>query len=109
MAREPASEPEPPPASKGETEKPGSRLVVVELARRRSPRQVKRLRSGRGKLVADIEDVIDELVKSGTIERGSAPVVIVVREVSAHPIWGVYDGDDHCDDDDEDDDDDDYE
>jgi ABC-type Zn2+ transport system substrate-binding protein/surface adhesin len=88
-----------------------SQLVVVELARRRSPEQVKRLRKGRGKLVIDIEDALEELVKSGTINTDAQPVVIVVREGSAPLLWALdqddddEDEDDHDDDDDEDEDD----
>jgi hypothetical protein len=85
-------------------EKKAKPLVVVELARRRNPEQIRRLRKGRGKLVHDIEDAVEELVQSGTIKADSQPVVIVVREVSPTPLlWAGYDDDD--DDDDENDDD----
>ena len=93
-----------------ETEKHGkSPLVVVELARRRSPDQVRRLRKGRGKLVIDIEDTVEELVKSGTIKAEAQPVVIVVREAALPLMWALdYDQDeDEQDDDDEDEDEDD--
>jgi Family of unknown function (DUF6200) len=90
-----------------ETEKHAkSSLVVVELAKRRSPEQVRRLRKGRGRLVTDIEDAVDELVKSGTIKSGTQPVVIVVREATL-PLLSVLEDveDDDEDDDDEDEDD----
>jgi Family of unknown function (DUF6200) len=90
-----------------ETETHGkSPLVVVELARRRTPDQVRRLRKGHGKLVTDIEDTVEELVKSGTIKAEAQPVVIVVREAA---LWALdYDPDeDEEDDDDEDEDEDD--
>jgi hypothetical protein len=84
-----------------------SRLVMVELARRRSPEQVRRLRRGRGKLVADIEDAVEELVKSGTIKADAEPVVIVVREAALPLLWALdYDEDEDEDDEDDDDDDD---
>lgn len=88
-----------------------SRLVVVELARRRSPEQIKRLRKGRGRLVDDIDDTINELVKSGTIGPEAQPVVIVVREASASSsLWPLgQDDDDEEDNDDDDDEDDDDE
>ncbi len=94
----------------------GPQLVVVELARRRSPDQIKRLRKGRGRLVDDIDDTLVELVKSGTISADAQPVVIVVRETMASSLlWplGLDENDDDDerdedeDDDDEDDDDDD--
>jgi Family of unknown function (DUF6200) len=86
-----------------ETEKHAKSLVVVELAKRRSPEQVRRLRKGRGRLVTDIDDAVDELVKSGTIKSGTQPVVIVVREATLPLMWALDEDDE--DDEDEDDDD----
>jgi hypothetical protein len=60
--------------------------VVVELSRVRPPDQVKRLREGRGKLMRDIDDVIEELTESGTVKPGS-PLVIVVREAAPPFAW----------------------
>lgn len=83
-----------------------SQLVVVELARRRSPEQVRRLRKGRGRLVTDIDDAVAELVKAGTIKAETQPVVIVVREATLPLQWALdYDEDEDDDDEDEDDDD----
>jgi hypothetical protein len=80
-----------------------SQLVVVELARRRSPEQVRRLRRGRGKLVTDIEDAVEELVKSGTIKSDTPPVVIVIREATLPLLWAFdYDDDEEEDEEDED-------
>jgi nitrous oxide reductase len=91
-----------------ETETHGkSPLVVVELARRRSPDQVRRLRKGHGKLVTDIEDTVEELVKSGTIKAEAQPVVIVVREAALPLMWALDEDEEDDDDDDEDEDDDD--
>jgi hypothetical protein len=82
-------------------------LVVVELAKRRSSEQIRRLRKGRGKLVEDIEDAVEELVHSGTIKADTQPVVIVVREAWPTPLlWAGYDEDDDDEDDEDDDDDD---
>jgi hypothetical protein len=80
-------------------------LVVVELSRRRSPEQVRRLRKGRGKLLMDIEDAVDELVKSGTIKSGTQPVVVVVREATLPLLWALDYVDDEEEDEDEDDED----
>lgn len=57
-------------------------FVVVELAKLRTPKQVKRLREGRGKLVADIDEVVSKLIEAGTIKANTQPVIIVVREES---------------------------
>ena len=91
---------------KPEHKKSSGSLVVVELAKRRSPEQVRRLRKGRGKLVSDIDEVVNELVEAGTIKADTPPVVIVVRESSASLLWSALDDDDDEDNDDEEEDDD---
>ena len=59
MATQPATKEE---HERAPTEKHGkSSLVVVELAKRRSPEQVRRLRKGHGKLLTDIEEAVEEL------------------------------------------------
>src|SRR5262245_6059279 len=60
-------------------------LVVVDLGKRQSPKQVKRLRKGRGKLVRRIDDIVGELIEAGTIKASAQPVVIVVRERTPLP------------------------
>ena len=92
-------------AAETPNEKP--RLVVVELAKRRTHDQVRRLRKGRGKLVTDIEKVLEELASSGTIDGAAQPVVIVVREASLMPLLDLDGSDDDEDEDDEDEEDDD--
>ncbi len=57
-------------------------LLVIDLDRRQTPKQVKRLRKGRGKLLGRIEKIIDELVEAGTVKSDAQPVVVVVREES---------------------------
>ena len=89
--------------------------MVVELSKVRSHEQVRRLRRGRGRLATDIEEVVNELVQSGTIKADTQPVVIVVRESTASLLWSELehdldededeDGDDDYDEEDEDDDD----
>jgi hypothetical protein len=90
------------------TEKPN--LVVVDLSRRQSPKQIRRLRKGRGSLITRIDEIVEELVHSGTVKADAQPVVIVVREKVTLP-WPfanleLEDEDEHDDDDDDDDDDD---
>lgn len=82
MAQQPGTA-EPRSQAKEGQEKP--QLVLVELAKRRSPKQVRRLRKGRGKLMADIDDVIADLTEAGTIKAGAQPVVVVVREMVPLP------------------------
>lgn len=69
-----------------EQEKPRD-LLIVELSKRRSSGQIKRLRKGRGKLARDIGEVVDDLIASGTIKSGTPPVVIVVREQADTMFW----------------------
>lgn len=76
-------------------------LVVVELAKRRTPEQIKRLRKGRGKLLSDIDEVVGELLEAGTIKANTQPVVIIVREAQALP-W-PFSADDSDDEEDADD------
>jgi hypothetical protein len=57
-----------------------SQLLVVDLGKRQSAKQVKRLRKGRGKLVGRIDQIVADLVEAGTVKAGAQPVVIVVRE-----------------------------
>jgi hypothetical protein len=67
-------------------EKPGkSQLLVIDLDKRHSPKQVKRLRKGHGKLMNKIEGIVEELVEAGTIKSNAQPVVIVVREDAPLP------------------------
>jgi hypothetical protein len=91
--------------AKPETKKSSGSLVIVELARRRSAEQVRRLRKGRGKLVSDIDEVVNELVESGTIKADTPPVVIVVRESSASLLWSSLENDEDDDEDDDEEDD----
>jgi hypothetical protein len=82
-------------------------LVVVELNKARNHAQVRRLRKGRGKLVTDIDEVLDELVESGTINADAHPVIIVVREIAPSLLSVLnYDEDEDEDYDDDNDNDD---
>ncbi|HEY7247588.1 MAG TPA: hypothetical protein VH678_27255 [Xanthobacteraceae bacterium] len=90
-------------ASKPKVKTSGKSVVVVELSKVRSHEQVRRLRRGRGKLATDIDEVVNELVRSSTIKPDTPPVVIVVRESTASLLWSEFEPDE-----DEDEDDDDY-
>ena len=65
-----------------------SQLLVVDLGKRQSPKQVRRLRKGRGKLVGRIDQIVADLVEAGTVKPGAQPIVIVVREkVDLPTLW----------------------
>ena len=62
-----------------------SKFLVIDLDKRQSSKQVKRLRKGHGKLMNKIEGIVEELVEAGTITSTAQPVVIVVREDAPLP------------------------
>ena len=87
-----------------------TQLVLVDLSRRQTPKQISRLRKGRGSLIPRIDKIVEELVNSGTVKAEAQPVVIIVRETVTLPWPFVnldYDNDDEDEDDDEDEGDDD--
>jgi len=86
----------------GATGKPP--LVLVDLSKPQSPIQVKRLRKGRGPLVKRIDEIVEELVQSGTLKADVQPVVIVVREKISMP-WPFSNMDYEDENEDEDDED----
>jgi hypothetical protein len=90
--------------SKREAKTSDKSVVVVELSRVRSHEQVRRLRRGRGRLATDIDEVINELVQSGTIKADTPPVVVVVRESTASLLWSELEHDLHVLDEDPDED-----
>lgn len=62
-------------------ESPGKKsIIVIDLGKRQSRKRVKRLRSGKGRLMERVDGIIDDLIKAGTIDASAPPVVIVVRE-----------------------------
>ena len=78
-------------------------LVLVELGKRQSPKQIRRLRKGRGKLMRRIQGIVEELTNAGTVSAKAQPVVIVVREQVPMP-WPFAPMSDYDDDDDDGDD-----
>jgi len=52
--------------------------IVVDLGRK-SRKDVRELRKGRGPLMEDVEDCLDELRESGDIAESAHPVVIIVE------------------------------
>jgi hypothetical protein len=80
-------------------------LVMVDLSRRQTPEQIKRLRKGRGRLVKRIDEIVDELIQAGTVKADAQPVVIVVREKLSMTWPFATEDSDENDEDDEDDED----
>jgi DNA-binding TFAR19-related protein (PDSD5 family) len=82
-------------------------LVLVDLSRRQSTKRIRRLRKGRGALVTRIDEIVAELVESGTVKAGVQPVVIIVREKVSMPWPFTNMEPDYDEDEDEDEDEDD--
>jgi hypothetical protein len=55
-------------------------IVIVDLDKVQTPRDVRLLRKGRGKLTSRVERIVNDLVAAGTVKPTAQPVVIVVRE-----------------------------
>ena len=55
-------------------------IVIVDLDKAQSPRDVRLLRKGRGKLASRVEGIVNDLTAAGTVKPTAQPVVIVVRE-----------------------------
>lgn len=72
-------------------------VCVVDLGEQ-SRKRVKRLRRGKGRLMAKVERVIDDLEEEGVLKAGAQTVVVVVREEPS--LGGLFDDDDDDDDDD---------
>jgi len=53
--------------------------VVVDLGRKKK-KQIKQLRQGQGKLMAEVNSCVQELKDSGTISASAQPVIVIVRE-----------------------------
>jgi hypothetical protein len=55
------------------------KLIVIDLGKHRKGR-IKKLREGRGALMDEVKQTLDELRASGTIAGNVQPVVLVVKE-----------------------------
>jgi Family of unknown function (DUF6200) len=57
-----------------------SEIVIVDLDKVQTPRDVRLLRKGKGKLTPRVERIVNDLIADGTVKATAQPVVIVVRE-----------------------------
>jgi hypothetical protein len=53
--------------------------IIVDIGKKRK-KQIKLLREGRGKLMDEVNGVLDELRTAGSISGSVLPVVVVVQE-----------------------------
>ncbi len=68
------------PAPPASTRTDDSPLPVIVDLGKHARKDVKRLREGRGKLLAEIATCLDELKSEGKLPDGAHPVVVIVRE-----------------------------
>jgi hypothetical protein len=64
-----------------------SRIIVVDIGKKQKKKAIKRLRQGRGRLVAKVEDAISEIREEGGITGSSPVVVVVVRRKNKCRRW----------------------
>lgn len=57
----------------------GEAPVIVDMGKK-TKKQIKQLRKGRGKLLDAVNDTLHELRTAGSISASAQPVVIVVRQ-----------------------------
>ena len=58
---------------------PAGAPIIVDIGKKRR-KQIKQLRQGRGKLIDEINDLLEELRTAGSISASAQPVVVVVQE-----------------------------
>jgi hypothetical protein len=53
--------------------------VIVDLGKK-SRKQIRQMRNGTGKLLDEVQEVVDQLKTNGTVDKNAQPIVIVVRQ-----------------------------
>lgn len=67
-------------SDKGDNEP--AHAVIVDLGTR-ATKQVDRLRKGRGRLMDEVQECIDELAANGQVAPGAQPIIVIVSERTA--------------------------
>lgn len=62
--------------------------IILDLGKK-SRKQIRRLRKGRGKLMDRVASVIDELKADGSIKDSAQPVIIVIRQRAKTGLFGI--------------------
>ena len=71
-------------------ERKRSDIIVVDLGKK-SGKNVRRLRKGRGPLLDHVEDCVEELREAGTISGAVQPVVVIVeRRLSSRDLMPLF-------------------
>jgi hypothetical protein len=64
-------------AAQASTAEPGT--VIIDLGKKKRS-QVRKLRKGQGKLMEDVNELVADMQKDGTMQSKDQKVVVVVRE-----------------------------
>lgn len=57
----------------------GKSPIIIDLGKR-SPKKIKQLRRGKGDLLDEVQQCLDELAENGKITKTAQPVIVVVTE-----------------------------
>ena len=57
----------------------GKSPIIIDLGKR-SPKKIKQLRRGKGVLLDEVHECLDELAENGKINKTAQPVIVVVTE-----------------------------
>ena len=57
----------------------GKSPIIIDLGKR-SPKKIKQLRRGKGELLDEVHECLDELAENGKINKAAQPVIVVVTE-----------------------------
>tara|TARA_B100000959_G_C14880677_1_gene582405 strand:+ start:282 stop:518 length:237 start_codon:yes stop_codon:yes gene_type:complete len=63
--------------------------VIIDLGKKKK-KQIKKLRSGEGRLISTINETIEVLQADGTVNKNAQPIIVVVREKSESPWPKVF-------------------
>ncbi len=60
--------------------------IIIDIGKKKK-KDIKRLRKGKGKLMSDVDNCIQELREAGEITSSVRPVVVVVTQKQTRQRW----------------------
>jgi paraquat-inducible protein B len=63
--------------------------VMVDLGKQKR-KLVRRLRKGQGKLMEEVNDLLQQMSESGQIQKDAQPVIVVVRQKPRSSRWRLF-------------------
>jgi hypothetical protein len=70
-------------------ETPERKIIILDFGNKRR-KNIKRLRKGKGPLMTDIRDAVQEVEQNGTIPAGSPVVIVVVKQRRQRGLLGKW-------------------